>query len=154
MFFNKCCFQLIWLGVVLFGIGHLVFQKEAHNRGLPSNSIIYTTLLSLDEEPTFGVVGGCSFFLLYGLFHSTLLHSIHFSLSITVYFKNGFFKCSSRKWNVEIWLRRFFFAYLIWNPKIKAMNITKLVKRIFSVWFGYFECVCYLWYGLKLTVLS
>ena len=31
----------------------------------------------------------------------------------------------------------------MWNPNIKAINITKLVQMLFNTWFGYFEYVGY-----------
>ena len=37
---------------------------------------------------------------------------------------------------------------LMWNPNIKVINITKLVQMIFSTWFGYFEYVGSLPYGI------
>ena len=42
----------------------------------------------------------------------------------------------------------------MWNPNIKAINITKLVQMIFSAWFGYFEYVGYLPRGMTLIVLN
>ena len=38
---------------------------------------------------------------------------------------------------------------LIWNPKIRVINITKLAQMIFNFWFGYFE----LWYNLNCSQL-
>jgi len=46
------------------------------------------------------------------------------------------------------------FVLLMWSPNIKAMNITKLVQMILSTWFGYFEYIDYLLYGLRLIVLN
>ena len=46
---------------------------------------MYTTSPSLDED----VVGGGSLCLPHDLFSSTLLYSIHFSLPVTICFKNG-----------------------------------------------------------------
>ena len=65
------------IGSSTFRISCSVFQKELIIRGLPSNSTIYTTSLSLDEN-TFGVVGSGSFLLSYDYFHFTLLFSIYF----------------------------------------------------------------------------
>ena len=42
----------------------------------------------------------------------------------------------------------------MWNPNIKAINITKLVQIIFNAWFGYFEYVGYLPHGIPLIVLN
>ena len=42
----------------------------------------------------------------------------------------------------------------MWNPDIKAMNITKLVQMIFNAWVGYFEYVGYLPRGIMLIVLN
>ena len=42
----------------------------------------------------------------------------------------------------------------MWNPNIKAINITKLVQMIFSAWFGYFEYVGYLPRRIMLIVLN
>ena len=42
----------------------------------------------------------------------------------------------------------------MWNPNIKAINITKLVQIIFSTWFGHFEYVGYLPHGIPFIVLS
>ena len=47
-----------------------------------------------------------------------------------------------------------FFLLLIWNPNIKAINISKLVQMIFSAWFGYFQYVGYLLCGMVLIVLN
>ena len=69
------------------------------------------------------------------LFCSMLLHSICFSSLIPIRFKNRpsllYF---SRKSHSEIQSRRFF--SLMWNPSIKAMNITKLVQITSNAWFG------------------
>ena len=40
----------------------------------------------------------------------------------------------------------------MWNPNIKAINITKMVQMIFNAWFGYFEYVNYLLSGITLIV--
>ena len=92
----------------LYLLGLFGFTEGAHNRGLPSNSTIYTTSSSLDDDwPS--VVGGGSFRLLCDLFHSTLLYSIHFSLHITICFRNGAFPLHiSRESHEELWSRRFF----------------------------------------------
>ena len=42
----------------------------------------------------------------------------------------------------------------MWNPNIKAIDITKLVQMIFSTWFGYFEYVGSLPRGVTLIVLN
>ena len=86
----------------------------------------------------FGVIGGGSSCLPHNLFCSTLLYSIHFSLSVIICFKNEMFLlCLSRVLHAEIWSRFLFFTWLVWNPNIKAMNITKLVQMPFNSWFGY-----------------
>ena len=36
----------------------------------------------------------------------------------------------------------------MWNTNIKAINITKLVQKIFNTWFRYFEYVGYLPHGI------
>ena len=65
------------------------------------------------------------------LFCSTLLFNIHFSVPITICFKNGMFLLNfSRELNTKIQLGRFF--SLMWNPDIKTINITKLVQMLFS----------------------
>ena len=57
------------------------------------------------------LVGGGSFLLLCDLFHSPLLYSIHFSLHITICFRNGAFPLHiSRESHEELWSRRFFSA--------------------------------------------
>ena len=68
-----------WLSLTfnweLYLLGLFGFTEGAHYRGLPSNSTIYTTSPSLDEDwPS--VVGGGLFHLIRNLFHSTLLYSI------------------------------------------------------------------------------
>ena len=42
----------------------------------------------------------------------------------------------------------------MWNANLKANNITKLVKKIFSALFGYLEYANYLLHGITLTVLN
>ena len=87
------------------------FLGGAHYRGLLSNPTIYTTSPSLDEA--FCVADGGSFRLSHDLFHSTLLNSIHFSLPVTIYIKNGTLSLHfSRESHVEIWSRRFFWLNL------------------------------------------
>ena len=39
----------------------------------------------------------------------------------------------------------------MWNPNIKAINVTKLVQMIFNSWFGYFEFGGYLPRGVTLS---
>ena len=120
------------------------FPEGAHNRA-PFLSHIYI-ILFFGWRLAFGVVGGGSFCLSHSLFCSTSLYNIHFSLPITICFKNGTFSlCLSRELHVEIRSGRF--LSLMWNSNIKVMNITKLVQMIFSAWFGYFEHVSYLSYG-------
>ena len=41
----------------------------------------------------------------------------------------------------------------MWNPNIKANNITNLVWMIFHTWFGYFDYVSYLPCGVMLCLL-
>ena len=48
----------------------------------------------------------------------------------------------------------FFPAELMWNPNVKAINITKLVLMIFNEWYGFFEYVCYLLCGVMLIFLN
>ena len=59
--------------------------------------------------------------------------------------------------SVEIGIQKYgqegFFS-LMWNPGIKAINITKLGEMIFNTWFGYFEYVSYLSHGIMLIILS
>ena len=55
------------------------------------------------------MVGGGSFHLSQDLFRSTLLYSIHFSLPVTICFKNGMFSLRlSKESQAEIRSRRFF----------------------------------------------
>ena len=42
----------------------------------------------------------------------------------------------------------------MWKPNIKVINITGLVQKMFSAWFGYFEYVSYLLRGIMLIVLN
>ena len=42
----------------------------------------------------------------------------------------------------------------MWNPNIKAINITQLVQIIFNAWSGYFEYVGYLPHGTPFIVLN
>ena len=48
----------------------------------------------------------------------------------------------------------FFSAERMWNPNVKAVNITKPMQMIFNVSYGYFEYVCYLSWGVTLIFLS
>ena len=43
----------------------------------------------------------------------------------------------------------------MWDPNIKAINITKLVQMIFNAWFGYFEYVKIspMWYNIDCSQL-
>ena len=80
----------------------LGFPEGVHNRELPSNPTIYTRSPSLDEDRSLmwlvPVHFACPV-----IFHSTLLYSIHFSLPITICFKNGTFSLHlSREFHVEI----------------------------------------------------
>ena len=86
----------------------LGFPEGVHNRELPSNPTIYTRSPSLDEDRSLmwlvPVHFACPV-----IFHSTLLYSIHFSLPITICFKNGTFSLHfSKDSHVEIQSRRFF----------------------------------------------
>ena len=72
------------------------------------------------------------------LFHPTLLYSIHFSLPITICFKN---RTLSFHFSRELHVgkgSRFFVFSLMWNPNIEATNITKMVQMIFRAWLEYF----------------
>ena len=117
-----------------------------------------TPALSLQENPAgFGVVVGSSFHLPHDLFHSTLLHSFHFSPLLTICFKNRMFSlCLSRESYAEIQPRSFcpFFFSLKWSPNIKTTTITKLVPMIFSAWSGYPEYAGYLPCGILLIILN
>ena len=42
----------------------------------------------------------------------------------------------------------------MWNLNIKAVNVAKLVQTIFITWFGYFEYVGYVLYGITLIILN
>ena len=104
----------------------LPYPDGAHNKGLLSNPTTNTTSPLLGWRPVFDVVGGGSFHLPQDLFCSTLLYSIHFSLPITICFKNGMFLLRlSRELYMETQSRSFFSLML--TPNIKAINITKLV---------------------------
>ena len=59
----------------------------------------------------------------HGLFHSTLLYSIHFSLPVTICFKNvAFSLCLSRESHAEIWSRRFFSLNLCGTQTSKRLT--------------------------------
>lgn len=88
MFLFECCFLV---GLREQYLDLLGFPEGAHNKELLSNSTIHTRSPSLDEDRSSGVVGAGSFCLSPVFFHSALLYSIHFSLSITICFKNGTF---------------------------------------------------------------
>lgn len=93
--FVECCFHLVQSGVVL-GINHLILQWSC-NRGFPFN-LQYTQYHLLWGRPA---IGG-SFCLPLDLFHSILLFSIYFSLSITLCFKNWIFPlCLSKELHVN-----------------------------------------------------
>ena len=110
---NSGCFSssaaFRWSNWEQYLLDLLGFPEGAHNRELPSNPTIYTRSPSLDEDQSFGVVGAGSFCLSPVLFHSTLLYSIHFSLPITIHFKNGTLSLYfSKDSHVKIQSRRFF----------------------------------------------
>ena len=115
---------------------------------LSSNSTIYTTSPSLDED--WPLV-----WLLLVHFACSMISSVpHYCIAYIFFiahhdlFKNGTFLLHlSRELHLEIWSRRFFFP-LMWNPNIKAINIPKLVQMILSAWFGYFEYVSHLLHGI------
>ena len=106
------------------------------------------------------MVGGGSFHLPHGLFHSTLLYRTTFSSPVTICFKNGTFSlCSSRQSHAEIRSRKvfgfvFFFCLTSVESKYQSNLITKLVQMIFLAWSGYFEYVTPLSHGTTLTVLN
>ena len=94
-------------------------------------------LVSLGSSVKSKSISG-SFHLPPNLFHSTLLYSIHFSLPITICFKN---RTLSFHFSRELHVgkgSRFFVFSLMWNPNIEATNITKIVQMIFRAWFEYF----------------
>ena len=99
------------------------------------------------------MVCGGSFHLPHDLFRPTLVYNIHFSLPVTICFKNETFSLRfSRESHAEIPSRRFF--SLMWNPNVKSIYIIKLVQMIFSTWFGYFEYVGYLPCGMMLISIN
>ena len=149
MLFTECCFHLDYLGAVLVGINHLVFQKELIIEDwLPSNSTTYTTSPS-------------SVWLMLVHFACPMISSVpHYCTAYIFFiahhnlFKNGMFLLHlSRELHLEIQSRKFFFP-LVWNPNIKAINICKLVPMILNAWFGYFEYVSHLLPGIMLIVLN
>ncbi|CAN0452797.1 unnamed protein product [Rangifer tarandus platyrhynchus] len=74
------------LGAVLVGMNRLVFWKEFIIEDSLSTPPYRT--ITFRQRLGLSVTGGGSFHLPHNLFHSTLLYSIHFSLPITVCFKN------------------------------------------------------------------
>ena len=77
------------------------------------------------------MVGGGLFRLPHDLFRSTLLYSIHFSSPVTI-LKTERFHYISVENRMQKYGQEGFFAELMWNPNIKAINITKLVEMIFN----------------------
>ena len=106
-FFVKCCFWLVWLGAV--GIYRLVFWKELIiEDSFPIPPYTQHHLLWM-KTTLWSSVGGGSFLLLHNLFHSTLLHSIHFSSPVTICLKNGTFSLHlGSESEMKIRSRRFF----------------------------------------------
>ena len=135
-------------------MNRLVFQKKLiieDSLQIPP----YTHITFFGWRLAFGVVGDDSLWLPQNHFHSTLLYSIHFSLPVTICFKNRMFLLHlSRDSYVEIRSRRFLSTSLMWNPNIKVINITNLVQMIFNAWFAYFEYASYLPCGITLIVLN
>ena len=87
MLFIYFCLQLAYFVAVLVGINLLVFQQELIIENfLPVLPYIQYHLLWMKMGLWYG--GGGSFPLPHDLFHSTLLYNIHFSLPVTIYFKN------------------------------------------------------------------
>ena len=115
---------------------------------------------SLDEDRP--LVSGGSFHLLHDLFHPTFLHSLHFSSTVTICFKNGRFpSCLSKELHVEIQSRFYSlnlcgiqtskrltyqlggndFRYLIWtfwvcwlSPKWRNVDCSQLMS-----WFDCYQ---------------
>ena len=129
MLFTECCFHLAYLGAVLVGINHLVFQKELIIEDwLPSNSTTYTTSPSLDED--WPLV-----WLLLVHFACPMISSVpHYCIAYIFFiahhnlFKNGMFLLHlSRELHLEIQSRRFF-SPLVCNTNIKAITYASWCK--------------------------
>ena len=100
----------------------------------------------------FGVVGGGSFHLPHILFHSIFLHSIHFSLSIKICFKNGMFCYVSVENCMWKYGQEAFFS-LMWNPNIKVINQVNANNFQRLIWIFW---VCHLssvWYNVDCSQL-
>ena len=130
----------------------MVFQKELIIEGfLPTPSYIQHHFLWVETGLWYGWWWFIS--LLHNHFHSILLYSIHFSSPITISFKSEIFHyvwVEKHRWKCG----QEGFLLPIWNPNVKAINITKLVQMIFCAWFGYFQHVGYLFCGMMLIVLN
>ena len=102
----------------------------------------------------FGVVAGGSFHLFHNPFYSTLLYSIHFSLPVTVCFKNRMISLHlCRESHVEIWSRRFYFHLNYIEPKHKSNEHNHTGANDFQSLIGYLGYVGYFPCGIILIVL-
>ena len=100
----------------------------AHHRGCPS---IYTTLPSLDEDwpLVWLVVGGhFTFPVIFSIPHYCTVPSFHRPTEFVL--KNGFSLCFSRKLQVEIRSRRFFFTYV--EPKHQSDELDQAAANDFQ----------------------
>ena len=130
----------------------LPYPDGAHNKGLLSNPTTNTSPL-LGWRPVFDVVGGGSIHLPQDLFCSTLLYSIHFSLPITICFKNGMFLLHlSREFHMEIQLR-FHSTYM--EPKHESDEHNQASENDFQhlIWIFWVCQRSPMWYTI-LTVLN
>ena len=136
---------------VVLSVGLKGFQKGAHSEdSLPIPPYIQHHLLWMKTGLW------CGWWRYVSLAPPSLpFHVVKYPLFIpvTICFKNGtFWLHLSRELHVEILSRRVFL--LMWNPNIKAINITKLVQMIFNIWFGNFEYVGCLSCSRTLIVLN
>ena len=121
------------------------FLEETHNRGLPSNPIMYTTSHSLDES--WPLVWLVIVHLPYDLFHTTLLYSTTFHC-----LSQFFHYIEENCWG--IWSRRSIFCLIYVEPKYQSDYHKQARTNDFQCFIWIFAYVSYLQRGIMLIVLN
>ena len=119
------------------------FSEGVHNRGLPSNPTIYTTSLSLNRDLSLVllVVVHFTWPTIFSILHYCTVSTFHHLSQFVLKMEDITFKWRITCRNTVKKVVFFFFFLTLWNPNLKATNISNLVHRIFNPWFGYFEYV-------------
>ena len=115
-----------------------------------SNTITYTPSPPLDEEWPLVWLVVIHFTCLKISFipHYCTVSTFHHSSQFVLKTESFHYRFACRNVIKKVFLPTYV------EPKLNAINITKLVQMIFNSWFGYFEHVTYLLCDIMLTVLN